>query len=363
MARKTNCVINGIEYYRIRKKVGEDEHGKSIFKSFYGKNKSNAEEMVKEWEQGEETGADTKAYMSQVLDQYMTEVFMRGDHSEGTKRRYETAYRLYIKGSDMTLRRMRELNPIVVRTFFNSLMDRGVKYGSLSAVQKILTLFFDWAHDVGYGRTPMPTIKLKKPRKVDSIQVFNDEEIKKIVEGTRKQNDHNHFLIIFALGTGLRQGELLGLKYGDIKGDTIHVERQAITDTAGSRQIDRTKTANAVRDVPMPNNIKERLTEYKAKQPNTTAKDLVFPSKEGNIVDATNLIRSYRRFLDSIGVEYKPFHTLRKTYCTLLCKSGVPIQVASVLMGHSSIAVTAQYYTFVEAQAKGSAADQINGFF
>ena len=363
MARKTNVNIGGTDYYRIRRKVGEDEKGKSIFRAFYGKNKAEAEAKVREWEQRKEAGVDPRAYMSQTMQYYMDNVFMKGDHADGTKRRYETAYRLRIKGSELSLLRMGEITPIAIQNFFNALSNKGLKYGQLAPTLKVLTLFFDWAHDVGYGKNPMPTIKLPKPTKKDAIETFTDEEVQKIVDGTKQQNSHNHFLFVFALGTGLRQGELLGLKYGDIKDGVIRVERQAITDTDGSRKIDRTKTANATRDVPMPPTLQERFKEYKAAQERTGKHDLVFPTRDGNIMDATNLIRSYKRFLQSIDLPYKPFHTLRKTYCTRLCKAGVPIQVAASIMGHSSIAVTAQYYTFIEAKEKSAAAAKIGDIF
>ena len=91
----------------------------------------------------------------------------------------------------------------------------------------------------------------------------------------------------------------------------------------------------------------------------TPTKGSVFVSKNGNILDARNIRRSLKRFYDRIGVPYKKFHAFRATFCTNLCKNGVPIQTASKLMGHKSVDVTAKYYASVSLGEKKTAMDML----
>lgn len=73
--------------------------------------------------------------------------------------------------------------------------------------------------------------------------------------------------------------------------------------------------------------------------------------------------RAQQRLFKKAGVEYKSFHTYKKTYCTMLCKKGVPLQVACKLMGPKSIDITERYYTFVDIEEKQEAANKLNSIF
>ncbi len=79
-------------------------------------------------------------------------------------------------------------------------------------------------------------------------------------------------------------------------------------------------------------------------------------------MDASNLTRSYKRFLKSIGVNYKEFHTLRRTYETTLLEKGIDINRVAKLMG-DTVPVVAQYYAAVSDEHKAEAADKINELF
>lgn len=367
MASKTNCEINGIKYYRIRKTYGKklNKAGKLVDNviPFYGSNKTDAENRAKEYEKNHSCNVDVNDNLLVVLDYYVYQVFMNGKHSDGTKVRYETSYRLRIKGSKLGEYKTCEVNGKVIQNFFNDMMEKKTSYSNLVATRNLLSLFFAYAAIEGYCINPMGNISLPRENDGDDdegeIVVFNDDEINKIINCKKTGNNAiNRFLFIFALGTGLRQGELLGLRYKNIKDGKILVTKQATTDINGKRKTGRTKSRRSVRYVPVPKWI---LKEFEARIGGPD--DLVFPSMNGNIMDATNLDRSFKRFLKSIGVPYKSFHTLRKTYCTMLAERGVPLQVASILMGHANINTTARYYTFISDQQKKSAIEKIDDLF
>lgn len=368
MASKTNCTINGIKYFRIRIKTGEKVNGKGktvpIYKNFHGKNQTDAERLVKEWEEKRKLGLNTdKEYFSSLVRYYIYEVFMQGNHAPGTKNRYEGVYRNYIEKSDLCTYLMSDINSKIVQNYFNTL-KKSKTDSQIDTAVKVLTLFFKYAEAEGYCRNPLPNVAIKKHEPVKKeIVVFDKKDVKKIIE-SKKDTRHStyRFMYLLSLGTGLRQGELIGLKWADVKDGKIKVMRQVIQDTDKKRKIDNTKSGTSVRYVPIPKGLLQELEHYKSTH-NAKKDDLVFTTESGRIIDKSNLRISYKRFLNSIDVEFKEFHTLRRTYCTMLCEAGVPLQVASKLMGHSSVQVTAKYYTFVSDKEKDSAVSKLDKFF
>lgn len=358
MAKKTNCTINGKEYYRIRKKIGVDANGKAIIKSFYGKNKTDAENQVKEWEENHRAGVDKDEHFSVFMNYYIENVFLKDNHAEGTKIRYKRVYNKYIKESEILNQyKMNEIGGQVIQKYFNSL---AVTYSTKVAIRNILTLFFRYAELQGYCRNPMDVIKISRDKvKTKGIVVFTNEEVKKIINSKKSgNNSYNRLLFLFALGTGLRQGEILGLTYGDIENGKVKVVKQVVNSDEG-RKIADTKTENSIRYVPVPKTLLGELEEMKKSH---KATDYIFASRYGNLMDVNNLIRSYKRFLKSIGVPYKDFHTLRRTYATMLCENGVDINTVASLLGNT-VAVVAKYYAFVSDKKKMEAADKIEDIF
>jgi integrase len=358
MASKTNCVINGIPYYRIRKKIGVDAEGKPIVKPFYGKNKGDAENQVKAWEENHKAGIDKNENFSVFMKYYIENVFSNGDHAGGTKIRYKSVYNKYIKESEILNQyKMNEIGGQAIQRYFNSL---SVTYSTKIAIRNILTLFFHYAEQQGYCHSPMGIIKISRDKvKTKGIVIFSDEEVKKIIGSEKtRYNSYNRFLFLFALGTGLRQGEILGLTYADIENGKVRVVKQAVNSSEG-RKIADTKTGNSIRYVPIPKTLLDELNEMKKGHKPT---DNIFGSRYGNLMDVNNLIRSYKRFLKSIGVPYKDFHTLRRTYATTLCENGIDIKTIADLLGNT-VAVVAKYYAFVSDKKKIEAVDKIEDMF
>lgn len=367
MSTKTNCTINGVNYYRIRKKIGVDSRGKAKTKSFYGKNKTDAENQIRKWSENHKSGIARDEHLAVLLEYYIENVFKFGNHADGTKIRYLGVYNKYIKDK-LDYYKMNEINGQIIQEFFNKAKDKAT-YSTLIAVRNIMTLFFQYAELQGYCRNPMDVIKISRDKvQKKDIVVFTADEIKKIIESDKtRYHSYNRFLILFALGTGLRQGELLGLKFGDIVNGQVKVLRQASADMDRRRKIADTKTENSIRYVPIPKPLLEELEGLKAAKSND---DYIFTSRYGNLMDVNNLIRSYKRFLTSIGVfeikdgkvVTKDFHTLRRTYATMLCENGVDINTIAKLLGNT-VAVVAQYYAFVSDKKKLEAVDKIESIF
>ena len=83
--------------------------------------------------------------------------------------------------------------------------------------------------------------------------------------------------------------------------------------------------------------------------------DYLFTTTVGTAYDDATIRKRFSKLFYENGVPEHPFHTFRHTFCTNLCRAEVPIQVASKLMGHKSVEVTAKFYTLVDKDEQKAA--------
>lgn len=142
---------------------------------------------------------------------------------------------------------------------------------------------------------------------------------------------------------GLRRGEALGLKRGDIDqaSGLVHVRRQRLR-VAGQLTIAPPKSAAAVRDVPILPELDAALRRLPLMLPNTL---LVPCSPE-------TLARRWRRAQERAGIA-QPYrlHDLRHTYATRMVRAGVNVRVLQYMVGHSTLDLTMRTYTHIDGNA------------
>ena len=345
MAQQTNYEINGNKYYRIKRVVGHGQDGTPIHKYFYGVNKKDAINKYDEWKSKRNntlTKQDTP--FREMADYYVDNILaVNSRYAQGTIDKYTFAYRKHIRPKFNPL--LGDITPMEIQKFYNSL---DVSQATIYSVHKFMRGLFKWLEQnqyaVDYTRSVIIPEK-QANKKSNNIIVWSDDEIKRIYEAIEMCN--LRFMVTLALYTGMRIGELQGLKYSDFKDDYILIERQyqngSFVPTKGKES----------RVVPIHDAVRRELERYPHKG------EYVFTTDSGNIMDARNIRRSLKRFYEKIGLPNKKFHAFRATFCTNLCKNGVPIQTASKLMGHKSVDVTAKYYASVSLDEKKIAIDHL----
>ena len=361
---KTNTKINGKDYYRIRRTIDGKE------KAFYGKSKGEAEDKYHDYieEQARKRYEKEKrmktATIADMASDYTDNVLsVSSRYAEGTKRKYEEAYRCHIKGSSFDKMVASKVTSTDVQGFYNSL---DVSKQTMQNINKFMRGFCNWMVRNNYSEDFLTAVEIpKKPdnKRHDDIVVWNDAEVDAILHyldaPTRLSQRHRMvFLVKTLLYTGMRLGEVLGLKYTDFD-EMVTVSRQY---TLGEIKPPK---YNSVREIPIHPNLKKALEEHKKWHKNEMRKngyktDFVFTTDSGNLYNAANVRTALKRLYNNIGVEYKHPHAYRSTFCTNLCKSGVPIQVASNLMGHKNITVTARFYTGIDGDSKTDAINMLN---
>lgn len=165
-------------------------------------------------------------------------------------------------------------------------------------------------------------------------------------------------LYVLAVTTGMRQGELLALRWAnvDIDGGSLQV-RQSLQFVGGGEYVfTAPKTAKSRRKVELTKVAVAALRRHRALQVEERLAaaggwedlDLVFANEVGRPIDGTNLARrSYARILKRAGLKRIRFHDLRHTAATLLLGRGINPKIVSEQLGHAQIAITLDLYSHV----------------
>jgi integrase len=153
---------------------------------------------------------------------------------------------------------------------------------------------------------------------------------------------------VLALHTGLRRGELLGLRWS-----CVDFERRLLRVTVALQRIDgrlvlcELKTARSRRTVMMTEGVYEALQRHKERQAAIGIQHpegLVFTSYRGNPVNPMSLHRSFKGSLKAAGLPDMHIHDLRHAAATLLLGEGVNIKIVSEMLGHANIGITGNLY-------------------
>jgi integrase len=165
-------------------------------------------------------------------------------------------------------------------------------------------------------------------------------------------------LYVLAVTTGMRQGELLGLKWEDIdlNAGTLRVRRTLSTAIGGGFGFSPPKTAKGRRNIRLPESALSSLRNHREAQ--LEKRDgitglwedhgLVFTTHVGTPISRQDLItRSFKPLLQRAGLPNIRFHDLRHTCATLLLCRGVHAKLVQELLGHATISVTLDTYSHV----------------
>ena len=179
--------------------------------------------------------------------------------------------------------------------------------------------------------------------------------VEQLTSFLREAKDSGVFALYYIdLTTGLRRGELLGLKWSDIdleKGD-LRVQRQ-IGRIDGKIIEMPLKTKNAYRTLPLSADAISVLKMQKCKVGNS---EWVFPSPTGGPMSPDSVLHMLQRVLKRAGLPKVRFHDLRHTFATLALQNGVDIKTVSGMLGHFSAGFTLDTYAHVTTSAKREAA-------
>ena len=383
---KTNVSINGYDYAKVYLYLGRDEKGNPVHKAFYGSTKTEAENKKKQYVKDLEAGLNPdlgNQSLSQAMYSWLWDIERRSGNKSSTFERYEGIYRNYIRNANIGLLKLSDIKKLAIQKYYNYLQDEGKSYSQIKNLHKLLNKFFNYAESEGYViKNPCKGLKIQKDDEDEIeeedkvIETFSQNEIKILTE--RLGHSKLRYIIMFALFTGCRQGEILALEEKDIKNNIIKISKTLrnvkVYDSEKEHHYElkatKPKTRTSRREIPVPDILKPELKKLKKLATEEKLKlgalynenKLLFPSQTGTYIDAKNLQRSWKRALERYNIPYRKFHALRHTYATALFEKGVNIVTVSKLLGHSTIKTT-EIYTHVLENVKKEEVQVLNEFF
>ena len=211
-----------------------------------------------------------------------------------------------------------------------------------------------------------PCDSIKPPRALSKRpDVWSVTELNRFL--TIADEDAYSPLWFMAASTGLRLGEVLGLRWRDVElaASSIHVA-QAQTLLQGRIQFQEPKTPAARRKVRITPDLIEALKEHRKAQlaerlrsPGWNDLDLVFTTEHGTPIYPSSISRAFNRLTARADLRRIRFHDLRHTHATHLLQAGQPVKVVSERLGHASISITLDTYAHVLPDMQDHAVESI----
>lgn len=274
-----------------------------------------------------------------------------------------------LEQNELFHRKIEDLTSEEIQRYLNSLKENY----SNSYIKKIyeqISQAFNFAINRGYIiRNPlMDVVKPKSMKKDKVVRAMEIEEQQKFTEylesKTIKEEPYKNVFLI-QMFMGLRVGEALALRYGDIdlRKNVINVNK-TLTKDKNERVImgDTTKTYAGIREVPIPEFIRESIIEQMVIAENNPDKQL-FISNNGKLIDGKNVNRVLKERLSKLGIEGITTHSLRHTYGTRCVEAGMRAVALQRLMGHTDVSITLNTYTSVFNKYKESELEKVNQYY
>jgi integrase len=203
------------------------------------------------------------------------------------------------------------------------------------------------------------------------MRALSPDEVRRLLAAAAE--DRLEALYVLAVTTGMRQGELLGLRWRDVDlaGRSVRVTGSLQYVPGRGLRVSAPKTARSRRNVLIGDVCAAALAKHRERQATEQAglsewedNDLVFPNRLGRPMHATNLLaRSFADLLERAAVPRVRFHDLRHTAATLLLGQGVHPKVVSEMLGHTSISITLDLYSHATPTMQREAAGAFDRLF
>jgi len=202
----------------------------------------------------------------------------------------------------------------------------------------------------------------RQPGARPEIQAWSADELASFLESVA--DDRLFAAWHLAAHTGLRRGELLGLRWRDIDFDraVLSVRRAIVLDY--TTPIVSTPKNHEARVVDLDAETIDVLQRHKQRQAEEkfawgegyASSGLVFRREDGNLINPDHLSQQFERLVRRSGIRRIKFHGLRHTHATLMLKAGVPVKVVSERLGHADPAFTLRVYQHVLSGMQAEAA-------
>jgi integrase len=330
----------------------------------YAKTKAEARQRLREMQRELEAGMQlgkAPVTLAAYLDRWLqssAKPSVRARTWEG----YESIVRVRV-APRIGQTKLTDVSPAMIQSLYADLTAAGLSAHSVRRTHAMLHRAF--AQAVRWGemlRNPCDAVDPPRAGRQE-MRTLSAEQVTTLLAATR--HDRLHAVYALAVTTGMRLGELLGLKWSDLDLDagrlsirrTLQRQRDSgLTlcepKTAQSRRtVELSRTAIAALRVHRSAQLRERLAA-----PAWHDHDLVFAGAAGGPLDPGGVSAGFQTALTRAGLPAVRFHDLRHTAATLCLLSGVHVKYVSEMLGHTSVVITLDTYSHVVPTMHGIAA-------
>ena len=195
------------------------------------------------------------------------------------------------------------------------------------------------------------------PKKGREMQILSPSELGRFLARAKEEGYYELFLL--ELSTGMRRGEILGLKWSDLKlaDGSLRIARQVVA--AGNKTVVQPpKTKTSIRTIILPPYMVEILAEMKKQK----TCEWIFPSpiKDGEPRNPSAVYHRFKLILERSGCKNVRFHDLRHTFATMAIENGMDVKTLSSMIGHTSAETTLNIYSHITDTMRLQAAAKID---
>lgn len=378
--------VNNIEYPIKKRKNGTLEVKiwntfKSKQESVYAKDITELKRKIrdrivlilKETEKKDPTKLTVEEYANEWLYIYKIKTVKRS-----TFDLHEKMFRRYIN-PQIGNKKMQNTTDTDLQCILNSVSDK-MAFSTVKKVKETIGQCWKFAYERGdIEKDILSTIKIPQEcqcgKKTKKIEVYTENEIKKMYETIVLYYNTKHYyrispLLIFLANTGLRIGEALALDKTDIDLENKIVKINKTLSRVKIREdlpdnddrsyeyiITEPKTETSNRIVDLNNTAIWALEEInrRNKDMNIVKSNFVFSSEFGNFFNPRSIEDTMKRVCNRANIKYHGLHSLRHTFASRCFQKGIPVEIVSKILGHSSPAITTKVYIHIMPHMKRDA--------
>lgn len=352
------------------------ENGRRKRKHFYGATAADVQEQLLKARGDHARGLPIvieKANVVQFLNRWLEES-VKPSVRPLTYQQYHQHVRLYI-GPALGRLRLSKLTPQHVQTFVNGQMKKGLSPRTAQLSLVILRHALEQAVKWNLiGRNVAKLVDSPRVRRPE-VKPLDPAQARKFLDAAK--GERLEALYSVALSIGLREGEALGLRWSDVDLDKRQLSiRQSLQRVGGKRfgrpgklQFVEPKTERSRRTLHMPDAIVRALPAHRVRQlqerliagSRWKENGLVFTTTIGTPLEPRSAVSDFKRILEKAGLPQSiRFHDLRHSAASLLLAQGVQLRAIMELLGHSTIALTANTYSHVMPSMMQEMADKMD---
>ena len=375
--------------------------GKGKRHEVYARDLDDLRAKEKEIDADTNEGIKVEARYVIINEMYDLWVQLKRGIKDNTFENYKYMYNTFVRPS-FGKKRIQTLKKSDVKIFYNYLADqRCLQASTIDSIHNVLHQVLDMAVDDKYIRSNPSDKALKELKqshafKTEKRRALTIAEQELFLNYLRNNETYSHWYPIFAvmLGTGMRVGEITGLRWCDIDLDNgvidinhtlvYYCHRHEVELNGCYFNINTPKTKASNRKIPMIESVKEAFLMEKANQEKSGIKcsavidgysDFIFVNRNGKTQHQGTLNKAIRRIIRDCNDEvllndenatvllpHFSCHSLRHTFSTRMCEAGINVKVIQDTLGHQDISTTMNIYTDATKEMKKQEFESLDNY-